>query len=37
VSDGTGYSQNPCLTQEAAWFPSINLDVNYNYGYNAGL
>jgi hypothetical protein len=28
VSDGTGYSQNPCLAQEAAWFPSMNLDVN---------
>jgi len=28
VSDGTGYSQNPCLAQEAAWFPSINLYVN---------
>jgi hypothetical protein len=28
VSDGTGYSQNPCLVQEAAWFPSINLYVN---------
>ena len=28
VSDGTGYSQNPCLANEATWFPSINLDVN---------
>lgn len=28
VSDGTGYSQNPCLAQEVAWFPSINLYVN---------
>jgi hypothetical protein len=28
VSDGTGYSQNPCLAQEAAWFPSVNLYVN---------
>ena len=28
VSDGTGYSQNPCLVQEAAWFPSVNLYVN---------
>jgi hypothetical protein len=28
VSDGTGYSQNPCLTQEAAWFPSLSLYVN---------
>jgi hypothetical protein len=28
VSDGTGYSQNPCLAKEAAWFPSINLVVN---------
>lgn len=28
VSDGTGYSQNPCLAQEAAWFPSVSLVVN---------
>jgi len=28
VSDGTGYSQNPCLAQEAAWFPDISLYVN---------
>jgi len=28
VSDGTGYSQNPCLAQESAWFPSVNLYVN---------
>jgi hypothetical protein len=28
VSDGTGYSQNPCLAQEAAWFPSVTLYVN---------
>ena len=28
VSDGTGYSQSPCLAKEAAWFPSINLYVN---------
>ncbi len=28
VSDGTGYSQNPCLAKEAKWFPLINLYVN---------
>jgi hypothetical protein len=28
VSDGTGYSQNPCLAQEAAWFPNLSLYVN---------
>jgi len=28
VSNGAGYSQNPCLAQEAAWFPSVNLYVN---------
>jgi hypothetical protein len=28
VTDGTGYTQNPCLAHEAAWFPSINLSVN---------
>lgn len=28
VSDGTGYSQNPCLAREVAWFPSLNLTVN---------
>lgn len=28
VSDGTGYSQNPCLAQQAAWFPNASLYVN---------
>jgi hypothetical protein len=29
VSDGTGYSQNPCLAQEAGWFsPNLSLYVN---------
>src|SRR6185312_3874526 len=28
VSDGTGYSQNPCLAKEAAWFPNLSLYVN---------
>jgi hypothetical protein len=28
VNDGAGYSQNPCLAQEAAWFPSLSLYVN---------
>jgi hypothetical protein len=28
VSNGAGYSQNPCLAQEAAWFPSVELYVN---------
>jgi hypothetical protein len=36
VSDGTGYSQNPCLANEAAWFPSLNLDVNTGW-YNQSV
>src|SRR5579883_2936713 len=28
VNDGAGYSQNPCLAKEAAWFPSAGLYVN---------
>ncbi len=28
VSDGTGYSQNPCLAKEAAWFSNLSLYVN---------
>ncbi len=28
VSDGTGYSQNPCLAQEAGWFSNLSLYVN---------
>ncbi|HEX9036837.1 MAG TPA: hypothetical protein VF808_07580 [Ktedonobacterales bacterium] len=28
VNDGTGYSQNPCLAQEAAWFPALSLYAN---------
>jgi hypothetical protein len=28
VSDGTGYSGNPCLAKEASWFPSLSLYVN---------
>jgi hypothetical protein len=28
VTDGTGYSQNPCLAQEAAWFSNLSLYVN---------
>jgi hypothetical protein len=28
VSDGTGYSQNPCLAKQAAWFPNLSLYVN---------
>ncbi len=28
VSDGTGYSQSPCLAQEAAWFTNLSLYVN---------
>jgi hypothetical protein len=28
VSDGTGYSQNPCLAQEASWFSNLSLYVN---------
>lgn len=36
VSDGTGYSQNPCLAKEAAWFPSVNLYVNTGW-YNQSV
>lgn len=28
VSNGTGYSQSPCLAQEAAWFTNLSLYVN---------
>lgn len=28
VSDGTGYSQSPCLAKQAAWFPNLSLYVN---------
>lgn len=28
VSDGTGYSQNPCLANEASWFTTPSLYVN---------
>lgn len=28
VSNGTGYSQNPCLSQQAAWFSNLSLYVN---------
>ena len=33
VSDGTGYSQNPCLAQEAAWFPSASFGLFVNTGW----
>lgn len=36
VSDGTGYSQNPCLAREVTWFPSINLFVNTGW-YNQSV
>ncbi len=36
VSDGTGYSENPCLAQEAAWFPSIEIYVNTGW-YNQSV
>lgn len=28
VTDGTGYTQSPCLAQEAAWFGNLSLYVN---------
>lgn len=33
VSDGTGYSQNPCLAKEASWFPSASLSLYVNTGW----
>jgi hypothetical protein len=28
VTDGTGYSQSPCLAKQAAWFTNLSLYVN---------
>jgi hypothetical protein len=28
ATGGTGYSQNPCLAKEAAWFPNLSLYIN---------
>lgn len=28
VTDGTGYSQNPCLATEASWYSNLSLYVN---------
>jgi hypothetical protein len=33
VSGGTGYSQNPCLAKEAAWFPAASLSLFVNTGW----
>ncbi len=33
VSNGTGYSQNPCLASEASWFPSTSLSLYVNTGW----